>query len=73
MFQRPLSPSSALLQLSDSSTGQLFNSFMYFEIKFFSSGISKLKMMFVFLYEDFFPNIEFQKAEKPLELTIGMS
>ena len=60
MFQRPLSPSSALLQLSGSSTGLqtfVFNGFMYFEIKFFSSGISKLKMMFLFFWMKIFSQI----------------
>ena len=67
MFQRPLSPSSALLQLSDSSIGlqmSVFNAFMYFEINFFfSSGISKLKMMFLFFWmKIFFPQIVSSKG-----------
>ena len=66
MFQRHLFPSSAWLQLAGSSTGlQMFllNGFMYFEIKFFSAGISKLKNdVFVFFGWRFFSQIVLQKV-----------
>ena len=48
MFQRPLSPTSALLQQLGSSTGlqmSFFTGFMYFEIKFFISKYMKLESL----------------------------
>ena len=41
---------------------QLFNGFMYFEIKFFSSGISKLKMVFLFFCMKIFSQIVSSKG-----------
>ena len=66
MFQRPLSPSSALLQLSDSSTGlqmSVFNGFMYFEINFFFHQVyQSWKWCFCFFGWRFFSQIVSSKG-----------